>query len=89
MAKHLLFFVISIAHSVKNLLLEAVLGWYLGDRKLCPPLKRDRFLMKSATDLAQMIRKKEITSTELVQATIDRINEVSAQYFMINRVVRQ
>lgn len=76
LAWHLLFQVIAIAHLIKNFLLELILGWYLGERKTCPALKQNKFLTKSAVDLAQMIRRKEITSTQLVQACIDRINEV-------------
>lgn len=78
LAWHLLFQVIAIAHLIKNLWLELILGWYLGERKTCPALRKNQFLLKSATDLAMMIRNQEITSTQLVRACIDRIKEVNS-----------
>lgn len=72
----MLFLFINIAHVVKNFLLDLTLGWYLGQRDRCPSLKENHFLKKSAIDLAQMIRKREITSTQLILATIARIKEV-------------
>lgn len=57
---------------------EMFLKWYLGDRKRCPPLNSDnQFLSKSATELAALIRTGEITSTQLITATISRMNEVN------------
>lgn len=54
------------------------LRWYFGERKTCPALKAEHhFLMKSATELAAAIRSGEITSTELVEATIERMREVN------------
>lgn len=65
-------------HLIKNTLSEWILGWYLGERKKCPSLNaNNKFLTRSATELAAMIRNKEITSSELVKACINRINEVS------------
>lgn len=83
LAWHLLFQVIAIAHLIKNFLLELILGWYLGERKTCPALKGDTFLTKSAIDLAQMIRKRELTSTKLVQACINRIHDVSSVFGLL------
>lgn len=77
-AWQLLYYVISIVHLIKNNLSEWILGWYLSDRKKCPSLNaNNKFLAKSAIELAAMIRNKEITSYELVKACINRINEVS------------
>lgn len=62
---------------LKDKLTEIVLGSYLGDKKACPSLtSANRFLEKSAVELARSIRSGEITSTQLVQAVIDRIKEV-------------
>lgn len=61
------------------------LDWYFGEKKSCPPLKDEyRFLTKSATELAASIRNGEITSTQLVEATISRIKEVNG---VLNAVV--
>lgn len=54
------------------------LRWYHGEKKTCPALKAEHhFLMKSATELAAEIRDGKITSTELVEATIERMREVN------------
>lgn len=70
-------FIVAMVLLLKDKLTEIVLGVYLGDKKACPPLtSANRFLEKSAVDLAQAIRTREITSTQLVRAIIDRIKEV-------------
>lgn len=75
----LLYYVISLVHAMKNNLSEWILACYLGEGKKCPPLNANHaFLTKSAVELAAMIRNKEITSYELVKASIERINEVSS-----------
>lgn len=62
---------------LKDKLSEISLGWYFGDKKTCPPLKDEhKFLAKSATELASLIRNGQIKSMDLVQATIDRMKEV-------------
>lgn len=54
------------------------LRWYFGEKKTCPALSDEhQFLKKSATELAAAIRNGEITSTQLVTATIERIREVN------------
>lgn len=71
-------YVIAMVLMLKDKLTEIVLGQYLGDRTACPPTtSANRFLEKSAVELAQSIRNKEITATKLVQAIIDRIKEVN------------
>ncbi|XP_063699670.1 fatty-acid amide hydrolase 2-B [Culicoides brevitarsis] len=62
---------------IVDLVLELFLGWYLGEKRTCPPLKKDYFLVKSATELAEMIRTRKLTSYEVVKAYIDRVNEVN------------
>lgn len=62
---------------LKDKLSEIALGWYFGDKGACPPLKNEhKFLSKSATELAALIRKGELKAADLVQATIDRMKEV-------------
>lgn len=71
-------YVVAMVLLLKDKLTEIVLGYYMGDKKACPPLtSANRFLEKGAVDLAQAIRKREITSTQLVRAIIDRIKEVN------------
>lgn len=70
---------------LKDKLSEIFLGWYFGEKKTCPPLKSENsFLEKSATELAHLIETRQITSTQLVQATIDRMNEVNG---ILNAIV--
>lgn len=75
----LLSFIISVFLVLKESIVEMILKWYLGEPKSCPPLTgENRFLSKSATELAALIRTGEITSAKLVEATIKRINEVNS-----------
>lgn len=70
---------------LKDKISEIILGYYFGDKKECPPLRRENaFLAKSAVDLADSIRSGEITSTQLVEATIDRMKEVNS---ILNAIV--
>lgn len=63
---------------MKDRLVEMFLRWYFGEKKTCPALKDEhQFLRKSAIELAAAIRNGEITSTQLVQTTIDRMREVN------------
>lgn len=64
-------------HCIRNKILEVVLQWYWSDRKQCPAiLSKNDFLMKSATEMAQLIRTKKITSYELIKLSIERIQQV-------------
>lgn len=63
---------------LRDKLSERFLEWYFGEKKSCPRLTEENsFLAKSAVELAAMIRRREISSTKLIQATINRINEVN------------
>lgn len=63
---------------LRDKLSERILEWYFGEKKSCPRLTEENsFLAKSAVELALMIKRQEISSTKLIQATIDRINEVN------------
>lgn len=71
--------------TLKDKLSEIFLGWYFGEKKTCPPLKSEYiFLSKSAKELANLIETKKITSTQLVKASIDRMNEVNG---VLNAIV--
>lgn len=70
---------------LKDKLSEVFLGWYFGEKRTCPPLKSENnFLAKSAKELANLIETKQITSTQLIKATIDRMNEVNG---VLNAIV--
>lgn len=56
---------------------ETVLEYYLSDRKKCPALKKDFFVTKSAVEIAELIRNKDITSYQVVNAYINRIIETN------------
>ena len=56
---------------------NTALEYYLGDRKKCPNLRKDFFITKSAVELAELIRNKEITSYQVVNAYVNRIIEVN------------
>jgi fatty acid amide hydrolase 2 len=45
--------------------------------KVCPGLNKDFFLTKSAVELAEMIRKNDLTSYQVVSAYIDRIKDLN------------
>lgn len=60
--------------------------WYISckTKRTVPPIK-NKLLLTSATILAEKIRKKELTSEEVVQTYIDRVKEVNP---IINAVVQ-
>lgn len=55
------------------------------DRKFVPPIE-DMLLFMSATDLAEVIRKREISSIVVVQTYIERIKEVNP---VVNAVIEE
>lgn len=81
-----LHYFVSLFLVLKDKTVEAALSWYFGAKEtVCPPLNdANRFLSKSAVELAQMIRNGEITSYQLVDACIKRMNEVNK---VLNAVV--
>lgn len=81
-----LHYFVSLFLVLKDKAVEAALLWYFGEKKAeCPPLNDDnRFLSKSAVELARMIRNGEMTSYKLVDACIKRMTEVNR---ILNAVV--
>ena len=55
---------------------EAFCSWLWPERKTCVDLKENTFITKSGTEVAEMIRKREVTVEKVVQAYIKRLNEV-------------
>jgi fatty acid amide hydrolase 2 len=58
-----------------NYALEMYLNSSLGDKKICPTLKKDFFITKSAVEIAELIRNRDITCYQVVNAYINRIIE--------------
>lgn len=81
-----LFFTISLALIAKEKLIELGLGLYFGDIKTSVASLTDEnlFLSESATQLAQKIREKKLTSYQLISAAISRLNQVNK---IVNAIV--
>lgn len=65
-------------------LVDTALEWYLGEKRVCPNLRKDFFITKSAVEIAEMIRNKEISVYNVVNAYINRIIETNP---VINAVI--
>ncbi|KAL7039566.1 hypothetical protein ACKWTF_000027 [Chironomus riparius] len=68
-----LFFIRSVVDKIVNFALE----WYWGEKKSCPPLRKNFFITKSAVEIAELIRQKDISSYHVVNAYINRIIETN------------
>uniref|UniRef100_A0A1B0CN79 Amidase domain-containing protein n=2 Tax=Lutzomyia longipalpis TaxID=7200 RepID=A0A1B0CN79_LUTLO len=71
--------IILIIHILVDKLLETVLEWYWKEKKTCSSLRENFFITKSATEIAGLIRKGELTSYQVCKAYIDRMKEVNPQ----------
>ncbi|VEN40328.1 unnamed protein product [Callosobruchus maculatus] len=60
-----------------DLLIDQIFGFFNDDLKVPIRCPRNQIVNESATALANKIRKKELSSEEIVQAFIDRIKEVN------------
>lgn len=58
-------------------IVDTSLEYYLGDKKKCPDMKKDFFVTKSAVEIAELIRNKEISVYQVVNAYINRIIETN------------
>ncbi|CAG9864822.1 unnamed protein product [Phyllotreta striolata] len=68
---------IRIVHGVVEMIFHWLFGLvYGGKQKTMPPIK-DLLLLESATSLARKIRTGKVTSVQVLQSFIDRINEVN------------
>lgn len=65
---------------------DILYGLYFNRKKECVSKPKNQLVLQSATSLARKIRKKDITSEEVVQTFIDRIKEVNP---IVNAVVDQ
>lgn len=66
-----------IIRALVDKVVDMVMESYLGERKRCPNLRKDFFVTKSAVEIAELIRKKDITSYQVVNAYINRIIETN------------
>jgi fatty acid amide hydrolase 2 len=57
--------------------IEIVLEFYWGEKKKCPPLRKDFFVTKSAIEIAELIKQQDITCHQVVNAFINRIIEIN------------
>lgn len=58
-------------------IVDAALEFYLGEKKKCPTMRKDFFITKSAVEIAELIRNREISSYQVVNAYINRIIETN------------
>lgn len=58
-------------------IVDTVLEYYLSDKKKCPDMRKDFFVTKSAVEIAELIKKKEISVYQVVNAYINRIIETN------------
>jgi fatty acid amide hydrolase 2 len=65
-------------------LVDAVLEYWWGEKRQCPDLKKDFFVTKSAVEIAELIRNKDITAYKVVNAYINRIIETNP---IINAII--
>lgn len=78
---------VTFVHIVSDRFLEFALGWYLAPRKsVATPQSLDQqvIVTKSAVELAQQIRHRQLKSYDIVKAYCDRIQAVNGQ---LNAVV--
>jgi fatty acid amide hydrolase 2 len=67
-----------------DLLIDKIFGLYYNSRVKQVPKPPNKLVLESATSLVQKIRKRELTSEEVVRAFIDRIHQVNS---LLNAVV--
>lgn len=66
-----------ILHILIDLAVESAFNWFWNERKNCVELRENFFVTKSATDIAEIIRKRELTAYHVVKCYIDRTNQVN------------
>lgn len=65
-------------------IVDTVTEYYLDGKKKCPDLKKDFFVTKSAVEIAELIRNKDISAYQVVNAYINRIIETNP---VINAII--
>lgn len=84
MAWSLLINFVCIIRMLVEKLVELILEKYWGEKKQCLQLRKDFFVTKSAVEIANLIKTKELTSHQVVKAYCDRMNECNP---MLNAVI--
>lgn len=69
--------IIIFIHSLIDKLAEIIIKMFLGKRGQCPSLDENFFVTASAVDVAEMIRKRKLTSFTVVSAYISRIKKIN------------
>lgn len=64
-------------HALIDRLAELIIPLFLGPRGHCPSLDENFFVTSSAVDIAELIRKRKLTSLQVVSAYIARIKKVN------------
>lgn len=83
-SSNLLLVILGLFFRTAQLLFHVLLGWaYRGSGEVLPPID-NLILMDSASNLAQKIRNRKLTSVEVVQSFINRIQQVNK---VLNAVV--
>lgn len=75
--KTFLVFLVYFIRSLVDKFVDFILRLYHGEKRVCPDLRKDFFVTKSACEIAELIRNRDITSYEVVNAYINRIIEVN------------
>lgn len=73
----ILWFFLFLIRALIDKAINAILEWYWGEKKTCPPLRKDFFITKSAVEIAELIRQQDITVHQVVNAYINRIIETN------------
>ena len=73
----LVFYFLYLIRTLIDKILNLVLEWYWGEKKTCPPLKKDFFITKSAIEIAELIKQQDISVYQVVNAYINRIIETN------------
>jgi fatty acid amide hydrolase 2 len=76
--------VIIFIHAFIDKLAELIIPLFLGPRGRCPNVEKNSFITKSAVEVSEKIRNRELTSYQVVSAYIDRIIQINRS---INAVI--
>jgi fatty acid amide hydrolase 2 len=71
-------------HAIIDKLAELIIPLFLGPRRKCPDIVESSFVTKSAVEIAEKIRNKELTSFEVVSAYIQRAIQINP---VINAII--
>lgn len=73
----LLVYFLQLLRILVDKIVSFVLELYWGDKSKCPPMRKDFFVTKSAVEIAELIRNRDITVYQVVNAYINRLIEIN------------